>query len=114
MKQNQFKPFDQVLVKDDLTNNIWVCELFSHVSKVGLYVGTGGCSYDECIPYNEETKHLIGTSLLYQKPEPKVWKVIDDETTLMTHKELLYYIENVKEFNKIVNNFRIIYIGDNN
>ena len=61
------KPFDKVLVR--LTKNcIWNVTFFSHYDKEvnwGCYpfVTTGCKSYDKCIPYNEETKHLIGTSL---------------------------------------------------
>ena len=56
------KPFDKVLVRDDCESE-WQCDIFSHIN-YGLemfpYKCTG-CSYRYCIPYNEETKHLIGT-----------------------------------------------------
>ena len=55
------QPFDKVLVRDE--DNYWTAALFSHIAN-GL-VGRVCCSafrWKQCIPYNEETKHLIGTS----------------------------------------------------
>ena len=60
------KPFDKVLVR--LTKDcIWNATFFSHYDKEvnwGCYpfVTTSCKSYDKCIPYNDETKHLVGTS----------------------------------------------------
>ena len=60
------KPFDRVLVR--LTRDcIWNVTFFSHYDKEvnwGCYpfVTTSCKSYDKCIPYNDETKHLLGTS----------------------------------------------------
>ena len=58
--------FDKVLVR--LTKDcIWNATFFSHYDKKvnwGCYpcVTTSCKSYDKCIPYNDETKHLLGTS----------------------------------------------------
>lgn len=56
------QPFDKVLVRDDEEDD-WRCNLFSHVDK-----GTTTCvfacvghNWEKCIPYNDETKHLVGT-----------------------------------------------------
>ena len=60
------QPFDRVLVR--LRKDcIWHATFFSHYDKEvkwGCYpfVTTGSRSYSECIPYNDETKHLLGTS----------------------------------------------------
>ena len=60
------KPFDKVLVR--LTRDcIWNATFFSHYDKEinwGCHpcVTTSCKSYDKCIPYNDETKHLLGTS----------------------------------------------------
>ena len=60
------KTFDKVLVR--LTKHcIWNATFFSHYAKEanwGCYpcVTTSCKSYDKCIPYNDETKHLLGTS----------------------------------------------------
>ena len=58
--------FDKVLVR--LTKDcIWNATFFSHYDKEvnwGCYpcVTTSCKSYDKCIPYNDETKHLVGTT----------------------------------------------------
>lgn len=56
------KPFDKVLVRDKSCYN-WMCELFSHIRTEYTFnywcIGNG---YKYCIPYNDETKHLLGTS----------------------------------------------------
>ena len=70
-KKNRFDPqtlmaFDRVLVR--LTKDcIWNATFFSHYDKEinwGCHpcVTTSCKSYDKCIPYNDETKHLLGTS----------------------------------------------------
>ena len=53
-------PFDKVLVNHD---DIWKVDFFSHICQ---YEPNGWCqcigdSYYICIPYNDETKHLVGT-----------------------------------------------------
>ena len=56
-------PFDKVLVRDT-NEGRWKCTLFSHIigkeDSVFRYV-TLGSFYIYCIPYNDDTKHLIGT-----------------------------------------------------
>ena len=56
------KPFDRVLGRD-CDNRIWKCNLFSHITEQDsfLYKCVGN-AYIYCIPYNEETKHLVGTN----------------------------------------------------
>ena len=56
-------PFDKVLVRDD-NNYQWSCSLFSHVStddNTFDVVTLDGCTNYQTIPYNDETKHLLGT-----------------------------------------------------
>ena len=58
------KPFDKVLVRDS-DNESWCCDLFSHIREENIgykYVASGFFLYRCCIPYNEETKHLLGTT----------------------------------------------------
>ena len=51
--------FDKVLVRDaDICR--WNCAFFSYKSEY-LYLTTDG-SYKYCIPYNDDTKHLVGTA----------------------------------------------------
>ena len=53
------KPFDRVLVRDrDIEH--WICNLFSHIIN-DEYLCIGSC-FIYCIPYNDDTKHLIGTT----------------------------------------------------
>lgn len=59
------KPFDKVLVRDERTE-CWRCEFYSHLRKEAentkfKYAATAN-SYARCIPYNEDTKHLVGTT----------------------------------------------------
>lgn len=54
------KPFDKVLARNGLC--MWRCDFFS--SYVGTYAYPNVCisgSYLYCIPYNDDTKHLVGT-----------------------------------------------------
>ena len=55
------KPFDKVLTI--MANEEWSTHLFSHIKKVqssNPYV-CNGIGYKSCIPYNDETRHLVGT-----------------------------------------------------
>lgn len=58
------KPFDRVItrVNDDA---IWTANIFSHIDRHGKYVTLGcisGYDHYHCLPYNEETAKLIGTT----------------------------------------------------
>ena len=56
------RPFDRVLVRDSCAYS-WRCALYSHTKEnenTFKYV-TGDSTYEYCIPYNGETKHLVGT-----------------------------------------------------
>jgi hypothetical protein len=56
------KPFDRVITRN-ADDDIWTANIFSHMDSHGEYV-TIGCvgGYTYCIPYNEETAKLIGTT----------------------------------------------------
>ena len=55
------KPFDKVIVRDD-KYQAWFCTLFSHKGEdCGYPYDTASGAYFCCIPYNDETKHLVGT-----------------------------------------------------
>lgn len=58
----EFKPFDKVLVRDE--GGVWFTDIFSHYSKGSdRKYKTAGCgSWEYCIPYNDQTKHLLGTT----------------------------------------------------
>lgn len=56
------KPFDRVITRDD-DDDVWIANIFSHMDSHGGYVPIGCVSgYSYCIPYNEETAKLIGTT----------------------------------------------------
>lgn len=60
------QPFDKVLVRDDDPCVFWRCSFYSHTkgkeqSTTYRYAATDD-SYTFCIPYNDETKHLVGTT----------------------------------------------------
>ena len=56
------KPFDRVITRKAY-DDIWTANIFSHMNSCGEYVAIGcaGC-YHYCLPYNDETAHLIGTT----------------------------------------------------
>ena len=69
------QPFAKVLVRDN-NDNKWECSLFSriinHESFPFKCVSSGAFRY--CIPYNEDTKHLVGT----YKEAPKYYRYWKD------------------------------------
>lgn len=62
-KECPFKPFEKVLVRDDpgYDQDHWRCNFFSHIDDNDCFVTSGG-EWSECIPYNKETQHLVGTN----------------------------------------------------
>ena len=56
------KPFDRVITRNAY-DDIWTANIFSHMNSCGEYV-TIGCAggYHYCLPYNDETAHLLGTT----------------------------------------------------
>lgn len=57
------QPFDKVLVRNE-SKYVWDCNLFSYIkpeSEVYKYCSLC-CGYKYCIPYNDDTKHLVGTT----------------------------------------------------
>ena len=62
-KKCEFKPMDWCLMKDS-TKSWELCQ-FAYTRKVHgttIYSAVGGLIYYKCIPYNEEAKHLLGTT----------------------------------------------------
>ena len=57
------KPFDKVLVYDiyDICEG-WTCALFSHIRESEYPYSTSSGSFKVCIPYNDDTKNLVGTT----------------------------------------------------
>ena len=63
---DDFKPFDKVLAKDHGSSSSWRADIFSHYQRdpYSIYVCAAHC-WRQCIPYNDETKHLLGTNEEY-------------------------------------------------
>lgn len=58
----EFKPFDKVLGRKE-KDDVWEAEIFSHYREGSQYpFHCIGFSRKYCIPYNEETAHLLGTT----------------------------------------------------
>lgn len=55
---NTLQPFDKVLVRDN-NNSFWKCNFLSQMFNCMAYC-VGGY-WNQMIPYNDETKHLIST-----------------------------------------------------
>lgn len=56
-----FKAFDKVLARLN-KQGIWCCELFSFIEDDTNLIKCCGAYYQYCIPYNDDTKHLVGTT----------------------------------------------------
>lgn len=68
-KKCEFKAMDWCLMRDvdeveyrGFVTSEWVLCQFSHYLEGYKFVAVGGNWFGECIPYNEETKHLLGTT----------------------------------------------------
>ena len=71
---NTLQPFDKVLARNDMED--WSCMFFSHIIK-DEETYPYACGYDwftQCIPYNDDTKHLLGTN----KEAPEFYRYWDD------------------------------------
>lgn len=64
------KPFDQVLVRNVLTDK-WCIGFFEKIDTEEPKYDTAYSSYHHCIPYNDETKHLLGKAEM----EPEYYQV---------------------------------------
>lgn len=112
MKQNQFEPFDRVLVRDRKDQE-WAADFYSHKN-----ANTHQCvssNWNEVIPYNEETKHLIGTTKDYQKLEPKEYHVWTSGTfnEWFTKAEFENFIKTAVINNKDIKDFHVLYVKHN-
>lgn len=55
------QPFDKVLARDSIEGQ-WRCTFYSHERKDIYKYVTTDYTYNYCIPYNDDTKHLVGTA----------------------------------------------------
>ena len=71
---NTLNPFDKVLARNDSED--WSCLFFSHIVR-DEETYPYACGYDwftQCIPYNDDTKHLLGTN----KEAPEFYRYWED------------------------------------
>ena len=68
------QPFDKVLARYN-SDDMWKVDFYSHkgVSKTYPYRCIGS-PYTYCVPYNDETKHLVGTT----KEAPEYYRYWED------------------------------------
>ena len=59
---NTLKPFDKVLGFYEVEGGSWECNIFSHLTGKKCSAVCAGMIYNKYIPYNEDTKHLVGTN----------------------------------------------------
>lgn len=64
-KEPKFYPktlqeYNKVLVRD-ANDREWTAMLFSHINAKGKVI-VAGCAWEQVIPYNDDTKHLVGTT----------------------------------------------------
>ena len=53
-------PFDRVICQNGI--GMWRCDFFSSYIETYVYkYACIGSTYEKCIPYNDDTKHLLGT-----------------------------------------------------
>ena len=55
------QPFNKVLVRGQ-NGQDWRATFFSHIDSIFDMVVCGSDYWKQCIPYNHETKHLVGTN----------------------------------------------------
>ena len=63
-QEYEFKPFDKVLVRCH-NESQWCARFFDRMFK-GNYACTDSLRYKQCIPYNEQTAYLLGTTEKYE------------------------------------------------
>lgn len=68
-------PYDRVLVRGGSRYN-WMCTLFSHIriEREHYKYYCVGAGFEYCIPYNDDTKHLVGTN----EEAPEFYKYWED------------------------------------
>ena len=77
-KKDRFDPktlkaFDRILVRNTKTEK-WRCEHFSYFNEGNDCPYVTFISYKFCVPYNDDTKHLVGTT----NDAPEYYKYLED------------------------------------
>ena len=61
----KFNPKDWCLMRNK-DNDLWTLCRYSHFISSGIFVAVGGIKFEQCIPYNDKTKEMIGTKKSYK------------------------------------------------
>lgn len=112
MENYQFKPFEQVLVRED-DNSLWKCQIYSHIlikSDKSYYMCMGHF-YEQCIPY-KGNEHYYRTKNKYVAPQPKTYWVEwvsngNAHRVEYTDEEFENFIKNTVLRNKDIQNFNV-------
>lgn len=114
-KQTKFKPFEQVLVRD-ADNEPWQCGIYSHYDETrkSCHICTD-TSWTQCIPYNEETMHLVGTCACFIPAEPKEYHVWTNGmfNEWFTKDEFANFIKTAVINNKDITDFHVLHVKNN-
>lgn len=110
MEKHQFKPFDQVLVRDS-DGRPWRTNFYAKLDVNENHICLYG-TWRQCIPYNENTKHLIDTIKPYEQPKPKTYHVewgLDSQMEQQdyTDEEFENFIKTAVLRNKDISNFKV-------
>ena len=65
--------FDRIIARID-KQGLWCCELFSFIQERTSLIRGCGEYYKHCMPYNDDTKHLVGTN----KEAPEYYRYWED------------------------------------
>lgn len=65
------KPFDRVLIRAN-NKTVWEPDFFGYID--GNWVMCVAAGSAQCVPYNDETKHLVGTS----EEAPEYYRYLED------------------------------------
>ena len=110
MNKHQFKPFDQVLVRDEDDEN-WYPAHYKYCNPTEEHPHIcDDMGWKQCIPYNEKTAHLVNTTEPYKEPEPKEWEMCSNNgvcVSKFTSSELKHFIETAVINNKDITNFTV-------
>lgn len=106
--QFKFKHFDQVLVRDSNSGR-WRANFYSHTDNNNNHVCISGI-WNQCIPYNEETAHLVNTTEPYEQPQPKEYHVWNSGAfdEWMTEDEFQNFIKTAVIHNKDITDFHVL------
>lgn len=109
------KPFDKVIVRNSDTDT-WIATHYGYVTldehNDALHICMNGMCYKQCLLYNDDSKHLLGTNNDYQKSEPKEYHVWTTGTfnEWFTKTEFENFIKTAVINNKDIKDFHVLYV----